>query len=356
MLVRPALLVALALSSLAALTGCASREAVGQSSLAVLGPGVVNNPGNKSLRFDLLKFGLERFCEEMNRRGAPLKLNEGQPVTGRFYAESCQSQAIDDESRQSFVVKFSGKGYAWNELLGRIGFTSSGLVEYAADFRLKDGAMYVYFRPRRIDAAAFQTLMVESAAAQVGMTVSGVNADEAGRRIVTGQLERGFTVIRYGTSGETDFGVGIVPVGGQPYKPFQISGSDKLTLANERTEVPVGQQDIIGGFEITRDGQALYLTMSLDGAAGADVFVLPKPVGDRMVEQYVRQRGAAPMDAPPLLDEALVPGPLWKRFVPLNRGLYYLVLDHSGSVGRTHPPASSGAAKIDYLVQVGERP
>jgi hypothetical protein len=60
-----------------------------------------------------------------------------------------------------------------------------------------------------------------------------------------------------------------------------------------------------------------------------------------------------------LLDEPVEAGKPWKRFLPLPRGIYYLVIDHSPSVGRTAPPAQAGddrAAKIDYLVQLGERP
>ena len=123
-------------------SGCPSQETLGASALTILGAGVVNNPSNKSLRFDVLKFGLERFCFEMLRRGAPLKLSDDQPVVGRFFAESCQSQVIDDESRKSFVVQFMGKGYAWIAALGmggRVGFTSTGLIEYAPDFQLHDG-------------------------------------------------------------------------------------------------------------------------------------------------------------------------------------------------------------------------
>ena len=42
--------------------------------MAILGSGVVNDPANRSLRFDMLKFGLDQFCAEMLKGGAPLKL------------------------------------------------------------------------------------------------------------------------------------------------------------------------------------------------------------------------------------------------------------------------------------------
>src|SRR5262245_29023744 len=67
------------------LGACGNQESLGVSALSVVSAGVVNDPANKSLRFDLLKFGLERFCVEMQRRGAPLKLSDSEPVLGRFF-------------------------------------------------------------------------------------------------------------------------------------------------------------------------------------------------------------------------------------------------------------------------------
>jgi len=352
---------ALALILLPLLTaGCPSKESLGSSSMTVLGPGVINNPKNKSLRFDILKFGLERFCFEMTRRGAPLKLSDDQPVIGRFFAESCNQTVIDNESRKSVVVQYTGKGYGWTNVTGRIGFTTAGLVEYAPDFQLHDDdSMYIYFRPRKVDSTSFTTLMVENPVAKGGMSMLGVNPDQIGRNIVDGQLRRGFTVIRYDDTGETEFALGYIQKGHQPFKPFKVKSEDKVTLANDRTEVHSGQMDFIGGFEVKDDDEALYLNLSVDGAPAVDTFLIPKSIGDAMIDNYVRNPGATPLTAPPLLDEPVVAGQLWKRFVPARKGLYYLVVDHSAQVGRTAPPAQVGddrAAKVDYVVQVGERP
>jgi len=340
--------------------GCPSKESLGASSMTVLGPGVINNPKNKSLRFDILKFGLERFCFEMTRRGAPLKLSDDQPVAGRFFAQSCNQTVIDNEQRKSVIVQYSGKGYGWTNITGRIGFTTAGLVEYAPDFQLDDkDSMYIYFRPRKVDSASFQTLMVESAVARGGMTMLNVNPDQIGRQLVDGQLKRGFTVIRYDDKGETDFALGYIPKGQKPYKPFVVNSEDKITLADDRTEVHTGQMDFIGGFEVPDDDQALYLTASVDGAPAVDAFLVPKSIGDTMIENYVRQAGATPLGAQPILDEPIAAGQLWKRYVPARKGIYYLVVDHSAQVGRTAPPAQVGddrAAKVDYVVQLGDRP
>src|SRR5690349_2180075 len=103
---RAARLLAVGLVGLS-VTGCPSREKMGIGAMGILGPGVINDPKNKSLRFDLLKFGLDQFCKEMKERGAPLKLRDGEPVLGRFFAETCSSQVIDEENRKSFIVQYT---------------------------------------------------------------------------------------------------------------------------------------------------------------------------------------------------------------------------------------------------------
>ncbi|HMR75390.1 MAG TPA: hypothetical protein PKD61_09760 [Polyangiaceae bacterium] len=358
MLRRITLLSLLALLSVL-VAGCPKQETIGTSAINVLGPGVINNPKNKSLRFDILKFGLDRFCFEMTSRGAPLKLADDQPVVGRFFANSCNQTVIDDDNRKSLVVQYTGKGYGWTNLSGRIGFTAAGLIEYAPDFVVDDdGAMYIYFRPRKVDASSFQTTLVESSFARGGMALTGINPDQLGRQIVEAQLRRGFTVIRYNSDGETDFSTGYVPKGQKPFKPFFIK-SERVTLANDRTEVHTGQQDFIGGFEVPEDGQAFYLTMTADGAPGVDIFLVPKNLGDQMIEQYVKNPGPAMLPAAPRLDDPLIQGQPWKRFVSAPRGFYYLVVDHSAQVGRTAPPAIAGddrAAKVDYAVQLDDAP
>ena len=340
-------------------SGCPTRENLGASSLTVLGPGVVNDPRNKSLRFDILKFGLDRFCEEMTRRGVALKLADDQPVLGRFFADHCTSQVLDDDKRKSFVVQYSGKGFAWTNLSRRVGFKAAGLIEYAPDFQLNDEAMYVYFRPSRIDATSFETLMIESGMAQAGVALSGVNADEIGQSIVKGQLQRGFTVIRYDADGATDFGLGYIPKGQRPFQPFEVQHSTKLVLANDRTEVHSGQQDFIGSFQVTEEDQALYLNVTLDGAPAVDAVVVPKGTVDLMLDQYLTTPGPARLTAPPLLEERISAGQPWKRYLRLPKGSYFLIIDNSPAVGQTSPSAVGGddrAAKLDYLVQLGEAP
>jgi hypothetical protein len=332
---------------------------MGDGSLRVLGAGVVNDPANKSLRFDMLKFGLDRFCEEMLKAGAALKLNDQEPVLGRFFAESCQSQIIDDEARKSFVVQYTGKGYAWTNVTGKLGFTSRGLVEYAPDFQLSDGALYVYFRPKAIDAAAFQLVSLDSPVAQAGLAAAAgsLSPDEVGKHVLDSQLQRGFTVIRYGNDGRTDFGQGYIPKGQTPYKPFDIK-TDKRVLVNERTEVHLQGQDYIGPLEVTGDSSALFLTLELDGADNVDYQLVPKMTGDAMLDRYVRTQGPCPLMAPPAFEATASRAARTQQPVPLPAGQYFLVLDNSTALGHSQPPpgaAGDNAARVDYALLLGPR-
>jgi hypothetical protein len=345
--------------ALLGVTGCPKKETLGVSAMRMLGPGIINDPKNKSLRFDILKYGMDEFCREMRERGAPLKMRDGEPVLGRFFADGCTSQIIDEEQRKSLVLQYSGRGYAWTNVTGRLGFASAGLVEYAPDFQLYEGAMYVYFRPRNVASASFQTLLVESALARTGIALTRVNPDQVGRDIVENQLRRGFTVIRYTSNGETEIGLGYVPTGKKPFRPFVVESEDKVTLDDDRTEVHSNQQDFVGGFIVDDDGKALYLSAQIDGAPAVDILLVSKVDGDRVIDGYVRAAGPSLLPGPPLLDETVTAGALWKRQVAVPKGNYYLLVDNSPVLGRAAPPAAVGddrAARVDYVVELGDRP
>lgn len=335
--------------------GCGNREALGVSAMSVVSAGVMNDPSNKSLRFDLLTYGMDRFCVEMLRRGAPIKLADHEPVLGRFFADGCSAQVIDNGDRQSVVVRYSGRGYAWTNLSARLGFASTGLIEYAADFQLSDEHMYIYFRPRSVGEASFQLLLVESDLARAGLGVSGVDAAAVGKDIIERQLGRGFTVIRDSNRGEVEYGTGLIPVGQRPFKPYQVAGSSKLTVDNDRTEVHPGQQDFIGGIHVADDDRRLSLTLALDGVPAADVFVVPEADGRNMLQAYVTRAGGVPLPRAPLLDSDVRTSAELRLALDVPPGDYFLVLDHSASAGRSPPVAGQQAAKLDYLVQLGER-
>jgi hypothetical protein len=337
--------------------GCAGREALGVSAMSVVSAGVLNDPSNKTLRFDLLTYGMDRFCEEMLRRGAPLKLSDGDPVLGRFFADGCSSQVLDDPERQSVVLRFSGKGYGYTNLTGRLGFTSTGLVEYAADFQLADESMYIYFRPRSVGQVAFGPLLIEStlARAGVGVGVSGLSPEEVGKDIVERQLARGFTVIRRTETGEVEYSPGLLPLGRRPFKPYQVSGSAKLTIDNDRTEIFAGQQDFVGGLHVTDADRRLFLNVALDGAPAAELFVISAADAQTMLQAYVTRAGSAPLPRAPLLEAQLAARTPLQLSLDVPPGDYFLVFDHSPDVGRVMPAPGQQAARLDYLAQLGER-
>jgi len=337
--------------------GCAKSDTLGAKSIAFVGQGIVNNPKNRSLRFDLLKFGLESFCAEMKKRGVSLKLSDEHPVMGRFFAKDCQSEVVDDEQRKSLLLRFTGSGYAWTNVTGRLGFEVVALVEYSTDFQLaQDQSLYVYFQPKNIQATTYTTKLVESAQARGAMTVAKLDPDSIGRQILNAQLERGFTVIRRDEQGETNYALGLLPVGTTPFVPFQIV-SARQTLANDRTELHAGQQDFVGGFEVTEDDQAFTLTASIDGAPAVDVFLISTTAGQQMLEQYVAKSGPVALTEPARLEDSVAYGNLWQRSLAVPRGSYLLMFDNSQAVGRAAPPQSGGddrAVKIDYVVQLGD--
>lgn len=338
-------------------SGCTRSETLGAKSLDFVGQGIVNDPKNRSLRFDLLKYGLESFCGEMKKRGVPLKLSDEHPVMGRFFAKECQSEVVDDEQRKSLLLRFTGDGYAWTNVTGRLGFSVIALVEYTTDFQLaQDQSLYVYFQPKNVQATTYTTKLVESAQARGAMVMAKVEPDRIGRQILNAQLERGFTVIRRDARGETDYALGLLPVGTAPFVPFQIT-SARQTLANDRTELHSGQQDFIGGFEVTRDDQALTITALIDGAPAVDVFLISATAGQQLLEQYVSKSGPAALTEPARLEDTVAFGNLWQRGLAVPPGTYLLMFDNSQAVGRAAPPQSGGddrAVKIDYAVQLGD--
>lgn len=171
---RAALIFALAIC----LFSCASKQSLGVSSITILGPGVINDPKNKSLRVDILRFGLGSFCSEMLTRGVALKLSDDHPVVGRFFGKDCRSDMVEDDSKTTFNIKFAGIGYVWTNVTQRIGFDILGSVELFPDFQIADDrSMYAYFRPRRVETTQMKTVLVESSIARGAASLAGVDPD-----------------------------------------------------------------------------------------------------------------------------------------------------------------------------------
>jgi hypothetical protein len=341
------------------LPSCAGMaQGAGADVLAIM-PGVINRPDNKSLRFAMLKYGLETFCQEMQKRGAPLKLADDQPSVGRFYPQRCDTRIIDEEGNRSFLVQFSGSGYAWTNITQRIGFDASGVVDYDPDFLLDDTTMYLYFRTKHVASTSFRAGMIENAAANLALVLAqGGFAEKFGQQVVAAELTHGFTVIRK-SDGTVDFGLGLIEKGKLPFHPYQIKGNARAVLANERIEVHARQRDFLGPFEVDSQGRALFLTVGVDGAEGVDVMVVPRDAGEQWLSLYIHQPITTPPAYPPLLADVALSAQTYRKMLPVAKGRYYLVIDNTATAGRIAPPANlfdDRAALVNYAVELGDAP
>ena len=89
----------------------------GQIGIAIM-PGVVNNPANSTLRREIFGFAVGELCKEMQKRSIPLKLRDADPSIGRFFPTGCGVQQMPNEN---LFVQFTGHGYAWTNVTGRMG-------------------------------------------------------------------------------------------------------------------------------------------------------------------------------------------------------------------------------------------
>lgn len=332
--------------------GCQVDVGTGKGAASVLGKGLVNDPKNKSLRFEMIEFGLHEFCKQLLVSGAPLRLDDDQPVIGRYFADECQTKSLDKNGRQTIIAQFSGRGYAWTLGTGRLGFRASGLLEMAPDFMLHQGAMYVYFRPMQVDTSDFEVLLTEEKLTQAVMGVAGLDEQELGRAIIDAQLGRGFTVVRYDADGYTDFALGLVERGDVPFRPYQVISSPKDTLANGRSELFRGQQDYLGKLEVGK-GEAITLTLDLEGTGAIDVAVLS--AAGSPIDEYIRKPGPRHAPERPAFQAVLTSRAPLKAEVDVPPGSYFLVFDHSSALGSTNPDDKDLPARVDYLIQRGKR-
>jgi hypothetical protein len=301
-------------------------------------------------------FGAGRLCEEMTKRGAPLRLADGAPVIGRFFPGACQSVLNDD--RKTVTLQFSGDGYAWTPVTKRIGFSATATVEYKPDFHKDGGTVYVWFRPANVSPPQFRVGLVEQpmVGLATSMTPLGALANLFGQQIVSSELGRGFTVIH--ESAGDDFALGILQPGSRPAHPYDVSGSDRVMLANEVAEVHGNTLDFLGPFEIDRAGRMLFAKIRSNGLA-IDVALTTRSAGDAWRRQYQNQRGVPLPPSPPIVAGVVPPDVEIDRSIALPKGQYYIVVDNSSFVGQTAPPANAifdPVARVSYLISMGDAP
>lgn len=331
----------LVLGSLVALTSCKSY---------------VNASPN--LRWWLFSnFGVGQLCPEMLKRGAPLRLTPNGNTIGRFFPDACRHE-VNDQAR-TVTVYFSGDGFAWTALAGRVGFKASAAIEYRMDFYLGEDADYVWARTNRIlEGPTFQVGSVENRVVDwATKSPVGYLANTFGSQIVSSHLASGFTVVR--TEAGDEFTLGHLSPPQRPKKPFAISGDERYVFMNETTEVQANQIDMLGPFEIANSSQSLFMRLQLTGPP-IDVLVLYRGVGDLWRQSLQLGAPLAAPGQPPVSAFSLGPGPEQRHRLKLPPGQYYVVLDNSSAVGMVNPPwnplsgVGANAAIVSYTAELAE--
>lgn len=350
--------------SLIALVGLLSVVAVG----CPCADSVINE--SPSLRwFIFARFGANKVCEEMTKRGALMTVQVPvpgfPPAQGRFYPQTCQS-SLNDEKR-TLSLWITGNGYAWTPATQKMSFECSVALEYKPDFHKDGDTIYVWFDAvTPLPEPQLRIIYVEQPATNVALKLYPVEwfATSLARAFVSAELARGFTVIREDNS--EDFSLGRLAVGQRPVHPWQVEGDDRYTYVNETAEVHGFQQEFLGPFEVDDDDRALFLKMQVSGPP-VDVFVVSRDVGYAWRMAYQTTPGpTAPPAGSPIAQQGHTPASgLFDGWVALPRGSYYIVLDNSTSAGVAQPqaklptpfdPSHAQSSKVSYLVQVGDRP
>jgi len=328
------------------------------AALVVAGCSWFKRPVNASpsLRWWLFSnFGAGRLCPEMLGRSAALRLAPSPNVLGRLFPASCQTTVND--AAQTITLAFSGSGFAWTPVAGRVAFTVLASVEYKMDFYLADDAVYIYARPlRTVLGPDFQVTSIENRLANwAAQGPAGYLVNTFGGQIVSGELASGFTVV-HADDGDA-FALGQLAPPAKPPRPFDTS-KEHYAIVNETTEVHADQLDLLGPLTVASNDQALFVQMALSGPA-VDVLLLRRGTGDLWRQGLQNGAVLGPPPEPPLLAFSLVPGGIRQRF-PLPPGQYYLAIDNSARVGSTNPPFSplgvlgQNTAVVSCAIELGD--
>jgi hypothetical protein len=327
--------------------------------LAVSGCGWLKGSvnANGALRWWLFSnFGAQKLCPEMLKHSAPLRLSTAGNAVGRFFPEQCRTRI--DERAQTVIVDFSGTGYSWTPVAGRVGFWAGASVEYRMDFFLGDDAVYIWARTARIlSGPEFKMGAVEYKLANwAAQGPAGYMLNTFGSQLMQSQLAQGFTVVH--TDDGDEFALGHLSPPQRPASPF-VSGKDRFVFANEITEIKSEQVDFLGPFEVVDTEHVLVLRIHVTGPA-VDVLLVTRSAGD--VWRNSLQLGAALTGpaVPPVATWAVQPGGEQEQRLNLPPGQYYAVIDNSARVGSVKPPwnplgvVGGGTATVAYIAELAE--
>lgn len=329
------------------------------ASALLAGCGLFKGPVNASpaLRWWLFSnFGAQKLCPEMLKQSTALRLSAGGNAVGRFFPEQCRTR-VDDRT-QTVTLDFSGTGYAWTPVAGRVGFWASASVEYRMDFFLDDDAVYVWAKTARIPKGPeFKMGAIEySLANWAAQGPAGYMLNTFGSQLMQSQLAEGFTVVH--TDDGDQFALGHLSPPQRPATPF-VRGKDRFVFANEVTEVKSGQVDFLGPFEVVDAEQALFLRLRVTGPA-VDVLLVTRSNGDVWRNSLQLGTPLGPPPQLPLSNWAVQAGPEQHQMLRVPVGQYYAVIDNSHRVGTVNPPwnplgmVGGSAAVVSYIAELGE--
>lgn len=306
------------------------------------------------------KFGAERMCPEMLKRSAPLRLTPSGNVVGRLFPNGCQHR-VNDEQR-TVSVEFSGTGYAWTPLAGRVGFAARAGVQYRADFSLQSDAIYVWARTERLlFAPEFRVGGIENRLVNWAHEQGPVAYVTRifGSQIASSQLASGFTVVR--TEAGDSFSLGILQPPERPREAFAAGGEGRELVATETVEVRPEQVDFIGPVIIEDSGRSLFFKHHVRGPA-AEALIWNRYEADAWRE---RLQLGVPLQPPlngPIANFPLPSEVTAEQRLPLPPGQYMIVVDHSSRVGRVNPPwnllnaVGANPIVLSYRIEIGEAP
>lgn len=284
-------------------------------------------------------YGAQQICPEMLKRGAPLKLTSSGNTVGRFFPNSCRSEV--NEGLRTVTVHFTGTGYAWTPVGGRVGFSAKASVEYVTDFYVGKSALYVWARASRIlFGPEFQLGSVEYKAVDWATreTAVGYLAQTFGQQIMSSALAQGFTVVR--TRDGDLFTLGLIQPPQVPVTPFSTRKGTAYVFGNETTEIHPEQVDFIGPIDIRRNDQHLRLRVRIEsGTHPVEAIVYPH--GPTDVWREALQLGT-PLAPPPNVQAVngfpIQTGSEQVQHLKLPPGLYFVVIDNSSQLGNVNPP------------------